>query len=139
MFMATLGLVLYSLLLMLLVPVTIRARANIVNGRPLTRLQNNRIVSSYRTQDILGGLYVPAFWIGHITLLLFAISQGAFLSAPLLVAYMIVKPRLNQALIDHKFVRVRMEMQIVEPPTIGDPIRNNMLDRHGASRSGQLG
>ena len=90
------GVILYNLMLVLfIIPVTLRAYLSLKNGRlPLPHFQNNLVVSRIKLRKAIGMLSPIMFWGFHALWLFWMIILEAWLGVVATIVYMVVSPLL---------------------------------------------
>lgn len=91
------GVFIYSLaLVFFIIPITFRAYLSLKNGRfPLPNHQNNMVVNRIKMRKSLGIFSPILFWIFHVFFAVYAIAIEAWLSALVVIVYMVISPLLS--------------------------------------------
>jgi hypothetical protein len=114
------GFLLYSLLLLFLVPVNIVAYRKVVTGRRLGTITNSVVVSQLRLTAQFKALYWIVFYTLHAGLVIWAVEIGAWISMLLLLTYMSFTPALHVAL--RKRGWVITSVPVARPGSVPPPL-----------------
>ena len=108
------GVVIYNIVLVLLIiPVTIRAYLSLKKGRfPLPYFQNNAVVNRIKLRKAIGVLSPVLFWAFHVLWLVLNVAIDAWMGVLATVVYMVASPVLYGQI---KAARVGVVTEMLAP------------------------
>lgn len=114
------GVAIYTIaLIVFIIPISLRAYLSLKNGRfPLPAHQNNVVVNRIKMRKSLGILSPILFWSFHVLFAVYATAIEAWLSALVVIVYMVISPLLSGQI---KARQIRVLTESAQPATDADP------------------